>query len=145
MASAESQAMPDKDKLDLYVGLFKFYLELIVKVDVFVAAIVGGIMAFGITKVDQSSPFSARLGLFMVPAGVCFALGVIAWRYFTSAKEMQAAVEHLGGSLGLAPPPHVKLLVDVTLVSSITYFLLCAGILVVAFALPLQVIPSTAK
>jgi hypothetical protein len=136
-AAGESGALTDREKLDLYVGLFKFYLELMLKVDVFVAAIVGGIMAFAITKVEASS-YIGRIGMFMVPAGVSFALGIIAWRYFSSAREMHAEVDRLGRVLGLTPAPHVKLLVDVTLVSSIAYFAICAGTLLVAFGLPIH-------
>jgi hypothetical protein len=128
-----SDSLSDKDRLELYVGLFKYYLELMLKVDIFVAAIVGGIMTFAMTKLGPSPPFQARVGLFMVPAGLALALGVITLRYFRSTLEMHREIKRLGDKLNLTPPPHVHLLVDVTFVSFIAYFFLFLGILYFMF------------
>jgi hypothetical protein len=121
----------DREKLTFYVDLFKFYLDLMLKVDVFVAAVVGGIMAFAVTNTQETS-VPTRLGFYLVPAGLSFTLGLVALRHIGSAKEMHEEVYRLGRLLDLNPPPHVGLLVDVTVISTVAYFALSAGVLAVA-------------
>jgi hypothetical protein len=132
--------MSDNDRLKLYVDLFKYYLELMLKVDVFVAAVVGGIMAFAITKVQDS--VWIRAGLFMVPAGLSLALGIVAARYIGSASEMYQEIQRLGKILKLTPPPHVHLLVDVTVITCVGYFLLGIGIVLIAIFSPIPTIAT---
>ncbi|TMJ01989.1 MAG: hypothetical protein E6G97_14255 [Alphaproteobacteria bacterium] len=136
MSAAATEApaalpMDDRAKLALYVDLFKYYLELILKVSVFAAAVVGGIMAYAVGN-KAGIPPASRLGFFMVPVCLSFAIAAMAWRHIASAREMHVEVVRLGKQLNLTPPPHVHLLVDATIICSVAYFALGGGVLLVA-------------
>ena len=124
----------DKDSLwkqyQLYVDLYKHYLDLVIKFNVFYYAVTGGILSFYFSKIDVTF---IRYSL-LFPILLSFGISAFFFYGASLVKVMREDIVLIGKALRLYSFPEVKILA-ILLYLSASLFLFVAVCLVVLFFL----------
>jgi hypothetical protein len=98
------QEQRDLEELTRLSDLFKFYLELVLKVFVATLGIAGGVTTFVLTK-QVLNPQTSAFGL-LLPAALCLGMGLGLFVAMFSSFELAWALKELKKVLGLRVAPH---------------------------------------
>lgn len=108
------------------VDLYKFYLGLIVKANIFAFGITGAIITL---LFRETSSELAKYGL-VVPFILCVVMGIIFWMSSEPARELEESISRLEGKtrLNVERPLHAYLLRHATWIFTAVYFLMAIGL-----------------
>jgi hypothetical protein len=130
-ASASPQEARDLlwKQYELHVGLYKFYLDLAIKMNIFYYAVTGAVLSFYFTHVDEEA---VRFSL-VLPALMSVAF---AWLFFRAANlvgVVRLEVFRIRDALGLLTAPELQVLVYVLRVFGALFAVVALGTAVLVF------------
>ncbi len=111
---------------NLLSGLYTFYLDLIIKANLFLYGITGGI----VTIVFANSHVKGIRWSLLLPFLFCVAFVLISFRGAKEAKEFRNEIFRIRDILNIRLAPHVDILVLTLLATGIIYIIVAIGIAV---------------
>ena len=113
-ASAEFDRSPEhleslRKQYEVYVDLFKFYLDTILKTTIWYFTITGAILSFHFS--DKNPAAATTIHAVLLPALISIVLSVIFFSGSRLANKMQDELDRIRGDLGLEGAPHIQVLI----------------------------------
>jgi hypothetical protein len=90
-------------RLEKEIDMYKFHVDLAVKIAPAILAIAGAILAWIGTKDRSSVPCGLSASSLFIPLLLCVGICVIYWKATTAAQQMEATHRYTAGALGIAP------------------------------------------
>jgi hypothetical protein len=118
----------------LHVDLYKFYLDLTIKLNIFHYAVTGAILSFYFSRSGQ--PLVLRFSL-LLPVAMSVAFGAIFIYGATRMKIVRREVFKLAGELGFDAPPEMQVLTVGLWAFALLFLVVAAALLFLVFR-PLQ-------
>jgi hypothetical protein len=112
----------------LHVDLYKEYLELVLKFNVFYYAVTGAILSFYFT--NKTDIGRARPLLLLFPASMSIAFGAFFLYGASLVKVARSEVASIAAALGLHVFPEVQVLAVLLRVTALLFLLIAVGLLV---------------
>ncbi len=113
----------------LHIELYKFYLEIVIKLNLFYYAITGPMLSFYFSRSNESL---LKYSL-ILPVAMSIALGIFFIYGIRRLKVVRQDVFNLRDQLSLSVAPDLNVLSYLLLIFSILFFLVASFLLVIIF------------
>lgn len=126
MASFETDNADRVDLWDQYrhlVDLFRFYLDLIIKANIFYSAVAGGIISYVLSHMGPGEGSYIRFTLY-IPILISVGFSLLSFIGFFQSVELHRSIQSIGKNLKLRQVTHSTLLPWVTMIIFMFHFFL---------------------
>ncbi len=113
-------------ELEMNVDLYKSYLDLVIKLNLFHYAVTGAILSFHFSK---ESPTVSIFGLFLLPIGLSLILGFFLIYWAATARNIRDAIKNGAEKLDLEVYPDGNVLVQLCSIFGIVMILVALGLI----------------